>query len=198
MKKRFTLIELLVIIAILSIMASIIVPSLDKAFKKAKKFDCMSNLREISMGYNLYRKDHMKYPLNTWFLDDFSPVYTYIKNTGVFNCKGENDIVVDNVSQLNSQTPYLRHMDLTDMEDWELSNSSSNGGGGNNPYGLDPSNPNFDRWIAGKLKIEGLHDKDISYHGSYNFIIMDKGSYMPIYSTELLWEMKANRTLQKN
>jgi len=190
--------ELLVIVAILAILASIIVPSLHKAFKKAKKFDCMSNLREISMGYNLYRKDHMKYPFNTWFLDDFSPVYKYINHTGVFNCKGENDIEVTQESQLNGQTPYLRHMDLTDMEDWELSTSQSNGGGGNNPYGLDPSNNNFPKWIAGKLKIEGLHDMDISHHGSFNFIIMDKGSYMPIYSTEVLWEMKSNRTLQKN
>lgn len=198
MVKRFTLIELLVIVAILSILASIIVPSIDNAFRKAKKFDCMSNLREVSMGYNLYRKDYMKYPQNEWFLDDFGPVYKYIKNTAVFNCKGENDITVDNESQLDAQTPYLRHMDLTDMEDWELSSSSSNGGGGNNPYGLDPSNNNFPKWIANKLKIEGLHDKDISYHGSFNFIIMDEGSYMPIYSTELLWKMKSNRTLQKN
>ena len=198
MSKKFSLMELIIILAIIAVLLSIIIPSINNAYKKAKKLDCMSNLREISMGYNLYRKDYMKYPLNTWFLDDFSPVYTYIKNTGVFNCKGENDIVVDDVSQLNAQTPYLRHMDLTDMEDWELSTSTSNGGGGNNPYGLDPSNPNFPSWIAGKLKIEGLHDKDISYHGSYNFIIMDKGSYMPIYSTELLWEMKDNRTLQKN
>ena len=227
MKKKFTLIELLVIVAILAILASIIVPSIKNVFHKAKKFDCMSNLREVSMGYNLYRKDYMKYPQNEWFLDDFGPVYKYIKNTAVFNCKGENDINVSQESQLDGETPYMRNIDMTDLPDWEqnhttvnwstsssmftgngnsgnsgnsgnTSNGGNNAGNGNNPYGLDPSNPNFDRWIAGKLQTEGLHDKDISYHGSFNFIIMDAGSYMPIYTKELLWELKSNRDLVKN
>ena len=222
MKKKFTLVELLVIVAVMSILASIIIPSVDNAFRKAKKFDCMSNLREISMGYNLYRKDFMKYPQNEWFLDDFGPVYKYIDTTAVFNCKGESDINVTQESQLDGQTPYLRNIDMSELPDWELnhttststitssslpsgngnsgntSNGGNNAGNGNNPYGLDPSNPNFARWIAGKMQTEGLHDKDITYHGSYNFIIMDKGSYMPVYSTELLWQLKSNRDLVKN
>ena len=196
--KRFTIVEMMVVAAVIAILASIIIPSVLSGINKAKKFDCMSNLRQVSIGFNLYRKDHQKYPMPTWFLDDFTPINTYIKSTAIFDCKGQEDIKVTQPSQLNGGTPFLRHMDLTDMEDWELSTSSKNDGGGNNPYGLDPSNNQFPRWIAGKLKIEGLHDLSIDHHGSYNFIIMDKGSYMPVYSEDQLWILKSNRHLQKN
>ena len=209
MKRKFTLVELLTVTAVIGILATMIIPSLNDAVRRVKQVDCMNNLRQISIGYNLYRKDNRKYPQNEYFLDDFTPVYQYVNSTDVFNCKGENDYNVTETSQVDGQTPYVRHIDLSDLKDWERFKDSfaiatttkgkgNNGGLGNNVYGLDPSNPNFPKWIAGKLKIEGLHDKDISYHGVYNFIRMDSGAYMPVYTKELLWELKENRNLSLN
>ena len=196
--KKFTLIELLVVIAVIAILASIVLPSLTNSVRKVKAVTCLNNLRQISIGYNLYRKDYKVFPRNEYFLDDFTPLYTYINSIDVFNCKGENDYNVDDTGDLNGDTPFQRHMDLSEIPDWEQSTSTSNNGGGNNPYGLDPSNKNFPKWVAGKLLTEGVHDKSSSHHGKINFVKLNSGAGMRIYDTSVLWEIKSNRHLQKN
>ncbi len=54
----FTLIELLVVIAIIAILAAMLLPALSKAKQRAQRMQCMSNNRQMMLGWHMYSGDY--------------------------------------------------------------------------------------------------------------------------------------------
>ena len=57
-RRAFTLIELLVVIAIIAILAAILFPVFAKAREKARQISCLSNEKQLALGFTQYTQDN--------------------------------------------------------------------------------------------------------------------------------------------
>ncbi len=56
--QALTLIEVLAVIAVIAILAGLLLPALSQAGAKARQTACLSNLKEVGLGFHLFANDH--------------------------------------------------------------------------------------------------------------------------------------------
>lgn len=101
-KKGFTLIELLVVIAIIAILAAILFPVFARAREKARQTTCQSNLKQMTLGMQMYAQDYDEtLPLcitgnvytSVWSV--YQSLQPYVSNEQVLLCPSDRPPSVD-------------------------------------------------------------------------------------------------------
>ena len=77
-KKGFTLIELLVVIAIIALLLSILLPALTNAKEQGKRMVCLSNLKQMTLGWIMYSNDNDDKLVEPWARNYPPPPYCWV------------------------------------------------------------------------------------------------------------------------
>lgn len=134
----FTLIELLMVIAIISLLVSILMPSLSNAKELAKMTQCQSNLHNISIAIHYYETDFDRFPANApsygWLDTDpgvgssLAAHTTCIPSRLICYIPPEpGTLYLVNANPMRASAVYDCPNKATDAADWDLAESYGHG-----------------------------------------------------------------------
>jgi prepilin-type N-terminal cleavage/methylation domain-containing protein/prepilin-type processing-associated H-X9-DG protein len=120
MKKRsgFTLIELLVVIAIIAILASILFPVFARARENARRSSCLSNVKQIGLGFMQYTQDYdEKFPPAFGYTDAAMTVARVDGTPGTPSQKfgldfGGAGVITNGVTWMDMIFPYVKSVQI--------------------------------------------------------------------------------------
>ena len=117
----FTLIELLVVIAIIAILAGLLLPSLARANESGRRTHCISNLRQIGLGIQMYRDDN----------GDRPPLYLVNPQRDTYGYPGGSTEYLEKKNYLGSTNSFICLSDRTRGKipidlGWEYFGSTNN------------------------------------------------------------------------
>lgn len=95
--RGFTLIELLVVIAIIAILAAILFPVFAKVREKARQTSCLSNEKQLGIGFMQYAQDYDEaFPYTPYWDTNNkawgSAIYSYVKSTQLYQCPDDTHV----------------------------------------------------------------------------------------------------------
>ena len=122
-KSGFTLIELLVVIAIIAILAAILFPVFAKVREKARQTSCLSNEKQLGLGFTQYIQDNDEtFPVqggedptsiqSSLGMGWGGQIYPYVKSTGVYKCPDDGTGVQVNGTTTSYPVSYAANLSL--------------------------------------------------------------------------------------
>jgi len=188
----FTLVELLVVIAVISLLLSILVPSLGKARSMAKRTVCASNLRQIDLAVRLY--------LNAY--DDTYPCAQDPVSMGPFYClwmgRGWRSFVEPYLSRnidVNNPSVLFCPEDLTPEEKYESTSYAYSMAFYHSPQQIDAMDDKSDTWSSFPPETPSISQRSFDVVKPYGKIIIGEwnSNHLRIDDDEGWWCREGSR-----